>query len=553
MKKQYIFCSRFWLVLVLPNLVLAFTEPICPVGKLTLVALPLAVYGLLLTWSAKPGKVLWALFPILFLGAFQLVLTYLFGKGVIAVDMWLNLVTTNEGEVEELLSQLGLAILIVVVIYVPTLVAGIVSIRSKLQLTAHFRSRFRKISLGLLMAGVVCLLLSYATSPSYQLKDDLFPVNVCYNGYLAAKRCKVTVAYKDAVKEFSYHAVATHQDTIPEVIVMVVGETSRAMNWELYGYPRETNPRLKRESSLLVYKDELSQSNTTHKSVPILLTPAGAENYEELYHSKGLLAAYREAGYYTCFYSNQQRNHSFIDFLGEQADECIFIREEINPKTEDVELLNFLKRLLSEGHRRLFVVLHTYGSHFNYQDRYSKEEAYFLPDQIRTVKKKYRGILMNAYDNSIRETDRFLADILDLLKQTEASAAMLYTSDHGEDIFDDNRNLFLHASPYPTYYQLHVPLLIWTSSVYNSLYPGEREQLAAHCEMSVSSHCIFHTLLGIGGIQTPYRNDTLSLTSDLFHLRERYYLDDHNEACRLTDCLDKEDLEWFKIKSLSYE
>ena len=78
MKRQYIFFYLFWFVLVLPNLVLAFTEPICSFGKLTLVALPLAVYGLLLTWSAKPGKVLWTLFPILFLGAFQLVLTYLF-------------------------------------------------------------------------------------------------------------------------------------------------------------------------------------------------------------------------------------------------------------------------------------------------------------------------------------------------------------------------------------------------------------------------------------------------------------------------------------------
>lgn len=553
MRRQVFFFYLFWAVLILPNCVLAFTEPLCIFGKVTLVLLPVSVYGLLMTCCAKPGKALWLLFPILFLGAFQLVLTYLFGKGVIAVDMWLNLVTTNTGEVEELLSQLAPAIMMVVLIYIPVLAAGVFSIRSTFSLSRNFRSLHRRIALGILPVGGIFLLLSYVVSPFYQIKDDLFPVNVCYNGYLAGKRCKETTRYQDAVRNFRFGAVSTHCDSVPEIVVMVIGETSRAMNWALYGYDRDTNPMLKQLPSLFVYKDEMSQSNTTHKSVPVLLSLAGAENYGDLYKSKGILAAYREAGYHTCFYSNQQRNHSFIDFLGEEADECVFIREEVSPKTEDGLLLDYMKGVLAKEYQRLFVVLHTYGSHFNYQDRYSREEAYFLPDEIKDAEKKYRSALINAYDNSIRETDRFLAELISLLKQEDVCAVMLYTSDHGEDIFDDERNQFLHASPYPTYYQLHVPLLIWTSPVYAALHSLECEQLAAHCDVPTSSHCIFHTLLGIGGLRTPYRNDSLSLASPLFHLSGRYYLDDHNEACRLRDCLDEEDLEWFKIKGLSDE
>ena len=48
--------------------------------------------------SAKTGRTVWILFPIVFFAAFQMVLVYLFGSGVIAVDMFLNLVTTNPGE-----------------------------------------------------------------------------------------------------------------------------------------------------------------------------------------------------------------------------------------------------------------------------------------------------------------------------------------------------------------------------------------------------------------------------------------------------------------------
>lgn len=49
---------------------------------------------------------------------------------------------------------------------------------------------------------------------------------------------------------------------------------------------------------------------------------------------------------------------------------------------------------------------------------------------------------MNAYDNTIRYTDGFLASLITLLQKMNSFSAMLYTSDHGEDIFDDNRKLF---------------------------------------------------------------------------------------------------------------
>ena len=50
---------------------------------------------------------------------------------------------------------------------------------------------------------------------------------------------------------------------------------------------------------------------------------------------------------------------------------------------------------------------------------------------------------------------------------------MLYLSDHGEDIFDDARARYLHASPIPTYYQLHIPYIIWFSDDYRTVFAGE--------------------------------------------------------------------------------
>ena len=55
---------------------------------------------------------------------------------------------------------------------------------------------------------------------------------------------------------------------------------------------------------------------------------------------------------------------------------------------------------------------------------------------------------------------------------SQPTSAMLYTSDHGENIFDDDRRLFLHAALKASDYELHVPFIIWTSDGYGKQYPG---------------------------------------------------------------------------------
>lgn len=74
--------------------------------------------------------------------AFQLVLLYLFGIGVIAVDMFLNLVTTNPGEVMELLDNLVPAVVGVFVIYLPLLILAVIHVRKKHQISVSFSITF---------------------------------------------------------------------------------------------------------------------------------------------------------------------------------------------------------------------------------------------------------------------------------------------------------------------------------------------------------------------------------------------------------------------------
>lgn len=541
----------FLFVLTLPNLVLSTTEQLTWGGRIAGVAMPLAVYWLLLSLSRKTGRTMIMMLPVLFLGAFQMVLTYLYGRGPIAVDMWLNLVTTNSGEVGELLSQLLPAIVWVVVIYIPTLALAATLWARKRHAPDTFVKKQRLPAFCATTAALLYTATLTALTP-YSPTNDMFPLNAVCNFGMAFGRQTVSVRYKESSKDFKYYAKCSFADNEAETLVLVIGETSRADNWQLYGYSRKTNPLLTQTKGLTVFTDYMSQSNTTHKSVPILLSLAEADNYDILYHTKGIMQAFREAGYHTVYLSNQQRNHSFIDFLGEQADDCLFLRDSHPDNAYDTDLLVPLaQKLARQKGRRTFVVLHTYGSHFSYADRYPDDMREFQSDQYDGAKRQYRPQLINAYDNSICQTDLLLRRIIEQLTAHGGSAAMVYTSDHGEDIFDDARHLFLHASPFPSFWQLHVPLIVWTSPTYRQRHGAITSALDANRHKAAESNSVFHTLLTMGGVTTSYRNDSLSLACPTYTSHRRLFIDDHNQPRTYRECMTEEDLKLMEEKHIT--
>lgn len=459
-------------------------------------------------------------------------LLYLYGHSIIAVDMFLNLVTTNSAEVGELLGSLLPAVIGVVVIFVPILyVAAINTARKDYIITPLLRHRMRLWGGYTTLAGLVSITVCYA-SGHYRATDELYPVNVGYNIYLAIDRSARTAGYAETSRDFKFHAVSTHpSDSLPETYLLVIGETARAENFGLYGYNRDTTPRLGSDSGLIKFPEAYTQSNTTHKSVPMLLSAACADDYNRIYREKGIITAFREAGFTTSFISNQRPNHSFIDLFGEEADTCLFLKEQLpsdaNPL--DCDMLDVVKKLLVHPAQRRLIVLHTYGSHFKYLERYPRDMAIFTPDMADEVTASNRENLLNAYDNTIHYTDLFLHSLISMLRQSNTPAAMLYTSDHGENIFDDERGLFLHASPRPSAHELHVPLLVWLSDSYRTTYPNVTASLEANAQHRVlTSASVFHSMLDIAGIATPILADSLSVASDAFVQIPYNYLSDRN-------------------------
>lgn len=524
------------LLLTVPNVWLAVTEQWSVLAKITNIALPLGLYLLLTSCSRKVGRtVLWCI-PLMIYCAFQIVLFFLYGESIIAIDMFMNVFTTNPGEVAELLGNLLTAIACVIAIYLPLIICGIVAVCKHSTAQEGAILKARRVGIELTALGAALLTMCYIAVPGYRIERQLFPVNVIYNNVAAANRVRYIAEYPSTSADFSYHATTERPDSLREVYVMVIGETSRATNWQLAGYRRPTNPELSMRDDLIFFDHAVSESNTTHKSVPMILSYLDANTFgDSIYNTKGIISAFNEVGYATAFHSNQRRNHSFIEFFGDEAQTVEYISDGDGPQLDGELLPRLHEYLATHPTGKLFIVLHSYGSHFNYRERYPAEFEYFTPADRSEASKENRPTLINAYDNSIRYTDHFLASVIAHLDSLDCPSAMIYLADHGEDIFDDERERFLHASPTPTYGQLHVPLLVWTSAEHRSLFPELSDNALKHRELQVSStSSAFPTMLRLAGIASPYLDAKRALTDSVYAPQTRVYVTDHNEGVPLT-------------------
>lgn len=525
----------FVAVSLVPNFFLNLTEAFPPLTQTVNIMFPLGAYLLLTGLVKKPGKLILWLFPVIILNCFQIVLHFLYGESIIAIDMYLSCITSSPGEAGELLSNLLLPVIFAIGLYLPFIIWAIVTLwrKGKTLTSPRYRGYARYIGGAILSLSLIFILISQFTSVKISPRRAIFPINVISNIGGAAERFYDSSVYYSTSKDFDYQAETEKPDSVRRIIVMVIGETGRAGNWQLLGYNRETNPYLSQRNDLMLFPKAITQSNITHKCVPMMISPVTPYNFDSINNVKSIITAFRQAGYRTALFSNQPRNHSYTEWFGNEADTVAYLP---NNRRYDHNLLDdyLVNEITNHRDSSQFIILHTYGSHFSYKDRYDKEDAHFKPDNYPNGIFRYKEQLVNAYDNSIRYIDRMLADLIEMVEAEDCQASIIYAADHGEDIFDDRRKRLTHASPVPTYYQLHVPMFVWMSQKMIDAYPEIAKNIASHTDEFVApTQAIYPTLIELGSITTPYTQPQNALSSPAYKMPEKVYLNDYNEAIDL--------------------
>ncbi len=531
----------FIIILMIANTILLFTEPMGTIAKFVFILLPLGLQMLLLSLVGKLGLAFLILLPKCILDIFQLVLIKLYGGSFIAVDMFLNVITTTSSEAGELLHNIAPTILFLLAIYVPFIILAIYSLKNRTRLEPQFRYTMLKTSICILSIGTILFAILQFGKKSFDIKYDLYPINVICNMDFALKKWEKMGNCDKMIEHFSFGASRnlSEKDSVTyngrEIYVMMIGETARACNWSLYGYNRATTPFADTCSNLIKF-NALTQSNTTHKSVPMLLTPADASDFGLLYKCKSIVTLFKECGFKCVYLTNHSYKQTFMERYFDEAHIKVSLINS-NCNSYDLQMVDSLKQIFSRDTAgKMFVVMHLYGSHFNYNERYTREFARFLPDYAEEISPSFKQELVNAYDNSILSTDNVIKETVALLQSQNCKSFMVYASDHGEDLMDDRRNRFLHASPVPTAYQLNVPFIFWCSNDYRWSEIGKIDLTLRNASYLISSNeVLFHSVAGWASIESPYVREELSLCSNEFEEREPRYLTDHDRSVGISE------------------
>jgi lipid A ethanolaminephosphotransferase len=305
----------------------------------------------------------------------------------------------------------------------------------------------------------------------------------------------------------------------PMAFVLVIGETARAANWGLNGYARQTTPELAR-LPLISFAHTTSCGTNTETSLPCMFAPVGRRDYDErrIRGSEGLLQVLQRAGLRLQWRDNQSGCKGVCDGVpvlqfDAKADTALCDGE----RCLDQILLKGLDAAITQQGGPSVVVLHQLGNHGPaYYKRYPPELRRFMPTcDTPELRRCTREEIVNAYDNALLATDHFLAQTIALLQRLSAThdTALLYVSDHGESLGENN--IYLHGLPYAIAprEQTEVPMLMWFSDGFAKSRGLDLACLAQRAKQPASHDHLFHSMLGLLDVRTALYEPPLDFTA----------------------------------------
>lgn len=297
--------------------------------------------------------------------------------------------------------------------------------------------------------------------------------------------------------------IADHEKA---VVVLVIGESARKANFQLYGYERDTNPLLSKQEGLKVYQANACATYTTAGSKAILEPKNSGDLYELLpnyAYRTGVDVAWRT--------SNWGEPPIHIDEYLNDTDLAAQYPDE-NADYDGILFSGLRERIESSPKDKVLIILHTSTSHGpKYADKYPTAFEVYKP-VARNIEEgeKNIGMLINAYDNTIRYTDFLLDSLINTLRvMTDWKSAMIFISDHGESLGENK--LYMHGLPMKLApkVQYEIPFLVWISDGFRHYKPtsSEEDVTAGELPSVLEQHYIFHSVLNLLSIHSPAYNE----------------------------------------------
>lgn len=255
----------------------------------------------------------------------------------------------------------------------------------------------------------------------------------------------------------------------PDTMVLVISDSVNRQHLSLYGYPRQTTPRLAARQqqdgkSFKAFRHAWSSDASTIPALDKLFhfgEPAGTPRHH-------LLALASAAGYQTWWISNH--DDLAVDLQHAQLAQHRTMLNKVPGRSAaslDRAVLPVLEEALrsGDGKTRKLIVVHLLGTHPHYRLRHPPENAPFKGVQDHVVKQLEQNgrsartrELRNDYDSALHFHDHVVDQTLTLTRRYCKNAGWLFVSDHGQEVGSVSDHAGHSASSADGY---RIPLLIW--------------------------------------------------------------------------------------------
>lgn len=262
----------------------------------------------------------------------------------------------------------------------------------------------------------------------------------------------------------------------PSVICILIGETFTKYHSSIYGYNKITNPKLQKlvdSDNLIAMNNVLSPKNTTAPCFEYILNTHQLADKGEWYKSINIQRCYRDLGYHTIWFSNQEQYGIYANLPTDNAELCDerhFVSSTLDKKDSyDMDLVKAF-RSTKINHSNNLLFFHLMGQHINYEQRYPIGFGVFADKDYSDKPENHRHTLA-TYDNATLYNDSVVSSLISLVNNKDA--LVVYFPDHGEDIYyvDDYCGHGRENNEKSSYFGRQIPFFVYISDEFKQNHP----------------------------------------------------------------------------------
>lgn len=407
--------------------------------------------------------------------------------------------------------------------------------------TVTFRSRvpeFKRnkpliLTLGILFLAALFIVVNDISHNRFFRKRTPLIVNVSYSLFSQLN------LYKEVMQNpIPRNIEAEGLQNKDQTIIIVLGESANRNHMSLYGYYRKTNPLLEKRNDIIVYSNVVSAYSNTITAVQSLFTEKNIQNNIPLSNCIDVIDVFHSATYKTYWISNQSPIgiwDNIVTLFAKKTDSYTFVNTSSNSSYEATVNYSFDEKIftpfinaLSEDQKKQFIVVHLMGNHSSYKKRYPKEYSIFEGSNKKDQK-------IAEYDNSMLYNDFILDSIINTikafsLKNETKSYAMLYISDHGENVYDEGNHIGHDYSGILPKSNIEIPFILWFSEQFDKSNTSRNNiyRNISNTDIAYISDDLFHTIIDLATIKSPYFDSSCSVINKHFKEKRRFLEDGKN-------------------------